>query len=611
MDTLDFFFQWLLAASLRASLLALAVLILQLVLRRCLPARWRHALWLPVVVVLIAPVLPASRWSLQNRIASPLVVRAALLPAETGRPDTGMVPETEMQTDSAASVATRSRAHRTMLVAWLAGACSFLGAGAIGYRRNMRHIKRGALETDAPLAESVARVARELKLRRTPRVVVSAAIGSPAVAGFFRPMLLLPAGFSGDFSDAEKRLILLHELMHLKRCDLPLNWLLCVLQGLHWFNPLLWLAFARMRSDREMACDAQVLASDAEDRRADYGHALLRLQNSVPCPGRSLAFVGIFERSAGMRSRIRAVAGFRRAHGAWGLVVAMGIALLTALGATRAAHAKAPSQPAPVLPKAVADTGSKPTRAAGSNVTQIEIEANFIEVPEAVWKQMAAAGPWEVVRGQREWSRLVTSTERKDQESLVESWFGKEVTADSGGFLPLVAKALSEKNGVDLLSTPKVTTRSNQKAIIEIIREFKYATAWKPGEKKEDAWVPTNYETRNTGVTLDVVPKLTNDGEISLWLTPQVVEFEGFNDIGHGRKQPIFTERKVRANVTLRSGQTVILGGALREDQQMVENKIPVLGDIPFLGRLFRSSQMLVVKRCLVVVVTPRILPKE
>ena len=314
----------------------------------------------------------------------------------------------------------------------------------------------------------------------------------------------------------------------------------------------------------------------------------------------------------GLRSRIRAIAGYRRVHGAWNVAVAASIALLTAVGATRA-------QSATTIPKAFATSKAKPAPAAAVDKSppahfrgpMIQIEANFIEVPEAIWKQMSGAGSWEVVRGQREWSRLVASTDRKDQESLIDSWFGKKVTADSAGFLQLVSRALNEKRDVDLLSTPKVTTRSKQRATIEIVREFRYPTAWKPGEKKEDAWVPTNYETRNTGVTLEAVPTLATDGKIILSITPQVVEFEGFKDIGHGRKQPIFSERKVRTNVTLRSGQTVLLGGALREDRRMVEDKIPVLGDVPLLGRIFRSSQKEMVKRCLVVVSTPRILPKE
>jgi beta-lactamase regulating signal transducer with metallopeptidase domain len=71
MNTLESFFQWLLAAGLHASILAGAVVCLQFALRRWLPARWRFALWLPVVIVLVAPVLPESRFSIQNRFVAP------------------------------------------------------------------------------------------------------------------------------------------------------------------------------------------------------------------------------------------------------------------------------------------------------------------------------------------------------------------------------------------------------------------------------------------------------------------------------------------------------------------------------------------------------------
>lgn len=317
-----------------------------------------------------------------------------------------------------------------------------------------------------------------------------------------------------------------------------------------------------------------------------------------------LAIVGIFGRGTGVRSRILGIAGYRRVHGAGSVAAAAGIALLTALGAARA-------ESAAKVPKGFARSKEKQSPSARFREPMIQIEANFIEVPEAIWKQMAASGSWEVVRGQRQWSRLVASMDRKDQETLIASWFGKRVAAESGGFLQLVSKALNEKKGVDLLSTPKVTTRSKQNAIIEIIREFRYPTAWKPGEKKEDAWVPTNYRTRNTGVTLEAVPTLATDGKINLSITPQVVEFEGFNDMGHGRKKPIFSERKVRTNVTLRSGQTVVLGGALRENRQLVEDKIPVLGDMPLLGPLFRSAKKHVVRSYLVVIVTPRTLQRS
>ncbi len=331
MNTLDTFFQWLLATSLRASVLALVVLGLQLALGRWLPARWRHALWLPVVLVLLAPMLPASRFSMENRfLAEPVSTQAVAVMPQSFAEIPTLTQSTSWQPSGL----------QLIFAAWLLGACGVLFVGGLGYRRSLRRIAREKVATSAEIHELVVRAAQQLGAKQLPCVVMSSAVDSPAVAGLLRPVLLLPASFPEGFSANEARMVLLHELTHLKRHDLPLNWLLCVLQALHWFNPLLWLAFARMRADRETACDAQVLGTDAEDRRADYGHALLKLQNSVSNSGLSLAFVGIFER-AGMRSRIRAIAMHRRSHPVWGFAAALMIAALTVVGATRAQDTKA------------------------------------------------------------------------------------------------------------------------------------------------------------------------------------------------------------------------------------------------------------------------------
>jgi len=87
MTWFDAFFHWLLAAGLRASLLAIGVFAFQAILRRWLPARWRYALWLPMVLVLLAPVLPPSRWSAENGFnRKSLAIRATLRLAEKSLP---------------------------------------------------------------------------------------------------------------------------------------------------------------------------------------------------------------------------------------------------------------------------------------------------------------------------------------------------------------------------------------------------------------------------------------------------------------------------------------------------------------------------------------------
>ena len=159
---------------------------------------------------------------------------------------------------------------------------------------------------------------------------------------------------------------------------------------------------------------------------------------------------------------------------------------------------------------------------------------------------------------------------------------------------------------------------------------------------------PTSFTTRKLGVTLEVEPQIGPDGyTIDLSLSPEVVDFDGFVNYGSpifspanptiaaqaavvafnplnalnpnagvtGQlltdnviNQPIFSVRKVTTNVSIWDGQTVALGGLIREDVQKVNDKVPVLGDIPFAGALFRSEVDQKIKQNLIVFVTARLM---
>ena len=142
---------------------------------------------------------------------------------------------------------------------------------------------------------------------------------------------------------------------------------------------------------------------------------------------------------------------------------------------------------------------------------------------------------------------------------------------------------------------------------------------------------PTAFDVKQVGVRLHVQPTVGADGStIDLQLEPQVVEFEGFINYGspiygisfgyltlsatsvllteNVINQPIFSTRKVRTSVSVWDGQTVMLGGLMREDIQKVEDKVPFLGDVPLIGRLFRSSVDQHQKRNLVIFVTARLI---
>ena len=231
----------------------------------------------------------------------------------------------------------------------------------------------------------------------------------------------------------------------------------------------------------------------------------------------------------------------------------------------------------------------------------------------------------------------------------------------------MVIRALNQKKGVDLMAAPKVTTKSGQKATISIVRDFPYPQEFEPPQipqstgsgnvsiggatQEQDPVVtpsfPTDFTTRQLGVSLEVEPQIGPDGyTIDLSLSPEVVDFDGFINYGspilapqrnivagvvstalnpldvlsanqlytptllteNTINQPIFSVRKVTTSVSIWDGQTVALGGLIREDVQKVNDKVPVLGDIPLAGALFRSEIDQKIKQNLIVFVTARLM---
>jgi bla regulator protein blaR1 len=121
------------------------------------------------------------------------------------------------------------------------------------------------------------------------KLVETDQVDSPALFGFRRLILLPPAGTIRCLKPSELRHVFLHELAHMRRGDMLLNWLTTFLQALHWFNPVIWFAFARMRADREMACDAMALDRGGSIDRSAYGATILKLVSGLnstpPAPG--------------------------------------------------------------------------------------------------------------------------------------------------------------------------------------------------------------------------------------------------------------------------------------------------------------------------------------
>lgn len=200
----------------------------------------------------------------------------------------------------------------------------------------------------------------------------------------------------------------------------------------------------------------------------------------------------------------------------------------------------------------------------------------------------------------------------------------------------IVLQALSQHGGSDLLSAPRVTTRSGVNAQIQVVTEIIYPTEFDVTQPTMNSdgnvtmspvVTPGTFQTRETGVILNVTPTVGPDGyTIDLVMAPEVAELVDWIQYGSaitvetgiiGAKQqntyqfnmpqPVFTSRNVTTSIVIWDGQTVVMGGLIREELTTIKDKVPILGDIPLLGWLFRSEGQYSKKKNLLIFVTARL----
>lgn len=387
---------WLFRVGWQSAVLVLLVLLVQRLFRRRLSAGWRHALWLVVVVRLLLPVSFTSAFSLLNLVspplsqAGPLATVSAPPPSETALSLPLMPAGQGLEPPAAVDAPSDNQAERMpgspLLTApagptvppaqpfdwvrftflfWLFGVFGFsVLAGWLVIRARRRLTGTIPVE-DEPVLAVLQSCFRAMAIRSQPALAQTSGLSTPALCGFWRPRILLPAGFADRFSPRELRFVFLHELAHLKRGDLFLNWLMTALQIVHWWNPLIWLAFARMRADRELACDELALAVTGEGQRQAYGATILHLLESVRRPMAIPGLVGILEDKRRLKERLERIAGFRKPS-RWSALAALLLGALAVVGLT---------DPQSTAPEDSTGDKTAPTPAAGASQAGVAHEA--------------------------------------------------------------------------------------------------------------------------------------------------------------------------------------------------------------------------------------------
>lgn len=303
-------FMKILAMSATASVAIVFVLFLRLFLKPA-PRIFCSFLWMTALIRLLCPVLPEAEWGLlpsdgwpyygKIYIEEPLTESATQIPAESAAKETPSISiasasgrHAEHEREAGTYIPSESpqksvflpfniteRTAQRLTIVWFTGFLALLFQGIIGYRHFMRRLK-----AFSECGEYIVQ-----------REIISQAVETPFVAGFFRPIIYLPAGLE----EKQMSLVRKHEELHISHRDYLIKPLAYLAVCIHWFNPLVWLMFYLMEHDMEVACDEAVLRKVGYDRRKDYARTLLYLAGEHKWrPGSPIAFG-----ERGVKTRIR------------------------------------------------------------------------------------------------------------------------------------------------------------------------------------------------------------------------------------------------------------------------------------------------------------------
>lgn len=157
-----------------------------------------------------------------------------------------------------------------------------------------------------------------------------------------------------------------------------------------------------------------------------------------------------------------------------------------------------------------------------------------------------------------------------------------------------------QKGNARVLADPRITTLSGHTATIRAGDTINILTTTGGGT---GTIATTQLQSFQTGVTLDITPLVTSDSDVTVALHPVVNSLTGIlNGV------PQIATRDTQTVVHLKNNETLVIGGLIQESSQRTENKIPLLGDIPLLGRLFRNNEATSTRNELIIVVTPHLI---
>lgn len=336
MQAVSAIFEWVVMSSLAGSIMILLILGVKTGFKGALGANWHYYIWFLLLLKLIIPFTPESPASIYNlvKLDSFKAAEPALLnSAENGQPQAATGDHDLADRPAFADLnsqaverdfATHLKGEIFLIVCWLVGAV-MLAFYTIFINLKLRYrLRSGHMVNDAAIIHIFESSKSVMKIKKRIPVIVDDSIRTPALFGIINPVLLMPHGLIKNLNENELRYIILHELAHYKRKDILVNWTAVMMRIVHWFNPIIWYGFYRMRLDCELACDALVLSALEPPKYKEYGNAIIRvLEEMTLKPQWIPGTIQMLTPKSNIKRRISMISSFRKES--------MGLSIITVI----------------------------------------------------------------------------------------------------------------------------------------------------------------------------------------------------------------------------------------------------------------------------------------
>lgn len=319
MHTLRLAAGWVWETSLATLPLIALFLLATLFLRKPGFTPLRHLLGLLVVARLLMPFAPPSPMSIFNLAPARETPHAPIIPAfesptesRQGRRENSPafqrrdfpIPEPKVPKGTADLTKVF-----LLSVVWLAGFTVVIANALRQFLKVRRWLKPENEIVSGPTFETLIAAKNASGTARGIRIFIASEISVPALFGFWKPIILLPAH---GIDNPRLRMVFLHELAHIRRCDVLIRWMMILVRAAHWFNPLVWLTTRRLAAEQELLCDRQVMRLLCPAEQRDYAETLLDLASeSFSTPSTVIAVSGSFRE---MKERILMIRQFKKAR---------------------------------------------------------------------------------------------------------------------------------------------------------------------------------------------------------------------------------------------------------------------------------------------------------